>query len=66
MTPCFEAVDEAGLADVTAGLGVVVELDEDEVHGLHGVERDGGVGARALWGGGDVVGFAAVGVHCSA
>ena len=53
--PGFEGVDEARLPDVAAGRGVVVELDEDEVHRLHGRERDGGVRARALGRAGDVV-----------
>lgn len=38
-------------------------MDEDEIHGLHGFEGDGGVGAGALRGGGDVVAFGGVGVH---
>ena len=51
--PGLEGVDETGLADVA--VAVVVELDEDKVHLLHGVEGDGGVGARALRSGRDVV-----------
>lgn len=44
-------------------VAVIVELDEDEIHGLHGLERDGGVGPRALRRRGEVVAFRGVGVH---
>lgn len=51
--PGLERVDEARLADVA--ITVIVELDPDKVHLLHGVEGDGGVGAGALRRCGDVV-----------
>ena len=44
--PLLEGVNEAWLVDVA--VAVVVELHEDEVHCLHGVERDGGVRDWAL------------------
>ena len=42
-------------------VAIVVELHPDEVHGLHGVERDRRVGLWALWRGRDVVVFGGVG-----
>ena len=51
--PFADGVSEARSADVA--VAVVVELDKDEVHGKHGVERDGGVRAWALGRAGDEV-----------
>ncbi len=47
-------------------VAVVVELHEHEIHALHRVERDRGVGARALRRRGDVVPLAGVGVQVCA
>lgn len=44
-------------------VAVIVELHKDEIHILHRIEWDGGVRARALRGGGDVIFLAGVGVH---
>lgn len=52
------------MADVA--LTVVVKLDEDKVHALHCVERNGCVWTWALGRGGDVVLFGGIGVHCTA
>lgn len=60
LAPGLEAGREARLPDVA--VAVVVELHEDEIQALHRVERDRGVGARALRRRGEVVALAVVGV----